>query len=404
MRKVFSRMVMVRAVSHWCAFIFIIGLLMGVSAIAHADGWGKSQADNALMLETSEDSLRGGIANTRHNLTMSYSGFRARMNDYRNDYFEICVYCHTPHGANQTAAAPLWNRTVSQRSYTLYNQVTALGRPMTQPGPNSLTCLSCHDGATAIDSIINMPTQLVGAFRAGYNARQESTVNFEFLNQWQGNKLQAEGKSASAGGHSALNALGDPEQDNNGPCITCHTPSQQGGGAAGLGPDFELFVIGGDYTSRLPPTVDANGRETPAIDDAGRQALAFGASSRADYLADDHPVGVRYPTEFGPGVDYNEPSVQIARISFFDLNGNNHADPNEVRLYDTGDGYEVECASCHDPHGVPLNGSSVVADATGAGTPLIPSFLRVGQRVSKVTGTRVSANAGSELCLTCHIK
>jgi len=399
MRKVFAGIMAVRAESHWCAFILAIGLLMGVSVVAHADGWlDTSKADNELKLETSTDGLRrGGIANTRHNLTMSYSGFAFRMEPYRNDYFEVCVYCHTPHGANQTAAAPLWNRTVSQRSYTLYNQVTALGRPMTQPGPNSLTCLSCHDGATAIDSIINMPTQLVGAFRAGYDARQESTVNFEFLNQWQGNKLQSEGKSASAGAHSALNNFGEGQ----GPCVTCHTPSAQGDGSAGLGPDFELFVIGGNFRRDLVRNEDG----TVFRDPDGNPIVGAGSVSADEgFLGDDHPIGVRYPTEFGPGVDYNEPTVQTAKISFFDLNGNNHADPNEVRLYETGDGYEVECASCHDPHGVPLSGSSVVSDAAGSGTLLIPSFLRVGQRVSKVTGTRVSANAGSELCLTCHVK
>jgi hypothetical protein len=69
-------------------------------------------------------------------------------------------------------------------------------------------------------------------------------------------------------------------------------------------------------------------------------------------------------------------------VKFFDLNGNGRPDTREVRVYDSGDGFEVECASCHDPHGVP---------SAGAGSSFIPTFLRV-------------ANAGSALCLTCHTK
>ena len=47
-----------------------------------------------------------------------------------------------------------------------------------------------------------------------------------------------------------------------------------------------------------------------------------------------------------------------------------------------GEGFEVECASCHDPHGVP---------STGEGSTLLPSFLRV-------------RNENSAVCLTCHTK
>ena len=49
------------------------------------------------------------VANTPHNLgststagqTNSYSGTAA-----------ICVFCHTPHGADTSASVPLWNKTL----------------------------------------------------------------------------------------------------------------------------------------------------------------------------------------------------------------------------------------------------------------------------------------------------
>ncbi len=342
----------------------LLGLLGVGNAIA--DGWFEG-ADSG----NTAASNMGSIANTRHNLTMSYSPNQAVMDPYRNNYYEVCVYCHTPHGANSTVAAPLWNRTVTQRNYTLFSSGTAQ-QDITQPGPNSLTCLSCHDGATAIDSVINMPTQLAGAFRAGYSQAQETSVNSGFLDQWSGNQLGMPGPGDAGGeGHAGLNSGGTL-------CVACHNPTSLPPTAA---PDFRLFVIGGEYAAR--------------DDEQGVLQAAY------NFLGDDHPIGVRYPSEFGAGVDYNEPDVLGPKIAFFDQNGNNHADPNEVRLYDTGEGYEVECASCHDPHGVPAEGSTL--------GEFSPSFLRVGRvepsvaRPVSVT-SRVSANAGSELCLTCHVK
>jgi hypothetical protein len=94
-------------------------------------------------------------------------------------------------------------------------------------------------------------------------------------------------------------------------------------------------------------------------------------------------------------VDFNQPGLQITNsgggaMTVFDLNGNGMADKEEPRMYDTGDGPEVECASCHDPHGVPSG---------GAGTEFIPSFLRV-------SNGNANTNVGepSGLCLTCHVK
>ena len=114
----------------------------------HADGWDPDSAASAM----------GSIANTRHNLTQSFLADRAGiMNIARNDYGEVCVYCHTPHGASTLSTAPLWNRTMNTGLYQVYDKIRTLNQPIGQPGVNSLTCLSCHDGTIAIDSVINMP-------------------------------------------------------------------------------------------------------------------------------------------------------------------------------------------------------------------------------------------------------
>ena len=261
------------------------------------------------------------IGNTRHNLTQRQTAGGgpngATMDSARNNYGEVCVYCHTPHGA-ATSTIPLWNRVIKSTTYTVYSSSTLSGT-VTQPGANSLSCLSCHDGQTAIDSIVNMP----GSGR--YNANPDTA----FLNSWSTNP----GGLATALVHATIDGAGDG-------CMSCH---KNGIGAT----DFTAFYISTD-------------------------------------LSNDHPIGVTLPV----GVDWNVPGGTKGTTKFFDNGhgtgdaGNGRMEKTEIRFYDSGDGPEVECASCHDPHGVP----------TGAqGTPFTKTFLRV-------------PNTASAVCLTCHNK
>lgn len=94
-----------------------------------------------------------GILDTYHNLSASGPGTikGAGMT-------EICVFCHTPHfGATSTEdSGPLWNRTLSTASYTLYASPTLDSAP-TQPTSVSKACLSCHDGTVGINQLRNRP-------------------------------------------------------------------------------------------------------------------------------------------------------------------------------------------------------------------------------------------------------
>jgi len=315
----------------WLALAVI---MQGMVSMAHADGWDPdSKADNL---------VSRGMEDTRHNLSLTYleggTGFGGPviMEFAMNAYGEICVYCHTPHGANTSSGVgmPLWNRTITAGlTYTPYSTPTTLGfageQTVTDPGPASLTCLSCHDGVTAIDSIINMPGS------GGYRALQETEVNTAFLSEW---------VQLNPAAHLSLDGCAH----------ACHND----GGPA----EFRNFIIGAG--------TDANGQYD-------RQ------SGNVVDLSDDHPIGVLYPTALTnqAWVGFRVMDVEMpGRYAFFD-DGNGRLDKYEIRAYDSGDGFEVECASCHDPHGVP--------DA--ANVEFIPSFLRV-------------SNEGSALCLTCHIK
>ncbi|WP_411565021.1 cytochrome c3 family protein [Rubrivivax sp. A210] len=297
--------------------------LMLLAACAWAAGMAIADTDRPTKFTN-----RDTIGNTRHNLTQRQASggpAGATMDSFRNDYEEVCVYCHTPHGANRTVTAPLWNRTMKTNTYQTYDLLgtSTLTQPVTQPGVSSLTCLSCHDGTTAVDSIINMP----GAGR--YNAAQETQETTDFLNSWNNRR----GPDANVHGRLA-----------NTECVSCHSPA---GGFSGLGAtDFTVFAIGTD-------------------------------------LRNDHPVGIRFPAA-GPGTDFKDPQRRDGRMAWFDGNGNARPDSNEIRLYNAGggDGYEVECASCHDPHGVP---------SAGPGSQFNATFLRV-------------SNTGSAVCQSCHSK
>lgn len=59
---------------------------------------------------------------------------------------EICIFCHTPHNANQAAGSPLWNRSIKDDHFTMYSSDTMNSPLPGKPGAQSLLCLGCHDG------------------------------------------------------------------------------------------------------------------------------------------------------------------------------------------------------------------------------------------------------------------
>lgn len=275
---------------------------------------------------TTKFSNQNSVGNTRHNLTQRQASgggpVGVIMDPYRNDYGQICVYCHTPHNANAAVSAPLWNRNIPNTTYRTYDQVdtNTLTQTVYQPGAASLTCLSCHDGQQAVDAVMKMPGP----------GRYSATPDNAFLNTW---------RNPSGTGPFTHMRLAQGE------CLACHSSTAGFLGAGAT--DFSVFVIGTDLTN-------------------------------------DHPVGVTFPTSDAGG-DWKMPGGSKTTnglvTKYFDENNNGRMDKGEIRLYDSGHGPSVECASCHDPHGVAPNGSSTFN----------PTFLR-------------KSNTASAVCLTCHTK
>ena len=102
------------------------------------------------------------VRGTRHNLSVNGPGTtRAAVGGTT----EVCVFCHTPHGATQQdqggtpLRSPLWNRRVpSGATYTPYTSSSLDAQVIldglnAQPGGSSKLCLSCHDGTLAIGNV-----------------------------------------------------------------------------------------------------------------------------------------------------------------------------------------------------------------------------------------------------------
>lgn len=99
------------------------------------------------------------IVNSVHNLNNAPASLT--VNGYGNgEAGQVCLPCHTPHRAPYNSGGLLWNHDVNMaQSYTMYTTVHATqnsgpGGSSSNPelDTTSRLCLSCHDGAIAIDS------------------------------------------------------------------------------------------------------------------------------------------------------------------------------------------------------------------------------------------------------------
>lgn len=234
-----------------------------------------------------------GIATTKHNLGSS-NGTNINYVSGPNPSGlslngEICVFCHTPHGSDTSAAAPLWNKQLpSSTTYTTYASLNSgtMDGVVGQPGAISLACLSCHDGAQAMDNIINAPGS--GNYLAdggGASGRQY---------QWTGAD-QNNGKMINAGG--------------------------------------SISMVGTDLSNDHPVGVEYCG---------GPVGGAVGTTCRdADFVTPSYSAG---NATTGPWwVDTSEGTAGTRQKTDMILYAAKAGRTSGV-------GPQVECASCHDPH------------------------------------------------------
>ncbi|MBI5468023.1 MAG: hypothetical protein HY891_02730 [Deltaproteobacteria bacterium] len=136
-----------------------LGMLSTVPAFAAVDPTSTSAQSTGVSGSVSDYTVgtaANGIGNSRHNL----GGYGEHI--VTNNTTEICVFCHTPHHTNTSSSgskAPLWNRASMTTVYTAYTNTIGGNSSSSAAvvGSSSAACLSCHDGVTTFDNLVNAP-------------------------------------------------------------------------------------------------------------------------------------------------------------------------------------------------------------------------------------------------------
>ena len=189
------------------------------------------------------------IADTRHNLG---SGAGPAGRNQVSDTAEICVFCHTPHGGDTAAPAPLWNKRLGAAgvpagggAYTTYQslQTPSLDGTVAEVGSISVACLSCHDGTQAMDNIINAPGS------GGFDATGGATDGRPYT--WAGTRVNAAGVMQNGGGF--ISNLGT-DLSNDHPIGIQYC----GGGLTGTGTTVSGTCLDGDFRTLQTQTINSN--------------------------------------------------------------------------------------------------------------------------------------------------
>ncbi|MFQ5479978.1 MAG: hypothetical protein ACE5DW_01720 [Thermodesulfobacteriota bacterium] len=321
------------------------------------------------------NSVANGIVSSRHNL-----GDFGRVITTKATT-QVCIFCHTPHHAN-TQASPLWNRDVSQSAtYTAYG-TTVAGTTVNNAdlGGATLACLSCHDGATTFDSLVNAPGK--GGVVAG-GAEQN------WIFRMPGNTIATRNQFQSTNFDHFDPNLG-------GPCLGCHGSFFGGPPLVTTKDTIPSLTLGTDLTNDHPVSVpysaSTKGSLRPVSTVISTINLAAGLTAPA-----------------GETLNYlnNNLSQNRWAVSGFIS--------DTATINDILRNNKVECSSCHDPHFRNLSydewessysyGSKGPAESSTSGGP---HWCNGGAHIEDCADglflRRVGGNSGSGVCKTCHNK
>ncbi|MBE9554201.1 MAG: cytochrome c3 family protein [Proteobacteria bacterium] len=145
---------------------------------------------------------------------------------------EICVYCHTPHNGNTAIPAPLWNRDMVVTSFAMYASPTLNMSIAADPQAISLACLSCHDGVTAYNNIVQGTASNIGVMVApfavgldGLGNDHPISITYDIVADTAFNAATGIGApGANVGGLPLFDRVaGSNDQVE---CATCHNPHE----------------------------------------------------------------------------------------------------------------------------------------------------------------------------------
>ena len=365
--------------------IYLVLLLMCASpsfAATTLAGWDTAKTDYPGSTAGNTGDPTGGIVWSRHNLS-SY-GWPLQAVTITSIFptppyiavnvatTEICVFCHTPH-FGKTDTAPLWNRGSSATGYVAYG-TTLAGTAITSVGGSSLACLSCHDGVTTFDNLINKPGK--------------------------GSRTNGTGADLGWGFYMDM-AAGTPitlEHFATTGCDSCHSQGESDRLNIGLNSAGTVSPSTVDLSNDHPINVAYNGGTAASLRDASTTI-----SSITIYNARD--LGDANPDDGGSITGVYGRSDNLWSVKGFISDS---ATINDL-LRDSG---KVQCTSCHDPHYKnQTNDDPSVVDSysrtTAGGWPLASVNIVSGPEDGLIDGLflrRVGGNSNSGVCRTCHNK
>jgi hypothetical protein len=173
----------------------------------------------ALALASIASNAMAAIAGSPHDLSPA----GANSATYPGGTLSSCQYCHAPHRSNTAVAgAPLWNRNSPTTVFTPYTSNTFNGTA--QPGINSLTCLSCHDGVTDLGATFTGTQGFGGTVRVmarataiiGADLRNDHPVGMRYISSNEYRTVAA----VTGSGLKLYGAAGSETVE----CGSCHEP------------------------------------------------------------------------------------------------------------------------------------------------------------------------------------
>ena len=278
------------------------------------------------------------VSSTPHNLSVTGPGPVRAVSES-----QICVFCHTPHAAENIPGAPLWNRTLSGETYTPYtsNSINADDIAAT-PGGSSKLCLSCHDGTLALGAVnvangaANVSIPLTGAaadgsMPAGAGAQTGFTrdLGVDLSNDhpisftYDSALALADGELRDPATHAHIGDRGPgvkplvPLEAGKLECSSCHD--------AHIRDDALAYSIKFLRLNRLQTAPPAGG--------------SFSASADTMCLACHDKLGITWAQSAHADISVADEIYRNDAASLRDL-------PNDVRVW------EAACLNCHDTHTV----------------------------------------------------
>ena len=309
------------------------------------------------------------VVNTKHNLGAG----NVVLSNHTTATTEICIFCHTPHGGDQTTFAPLWNRASGTTGYIRFSQlgrVTFDAKEAPITGSVSSACLSCHDGTQSMDSVIN--------------STGSDTIGMEDTGagngSWSQGRRMGNGSFAAADGawNGSLLPRGDmvflgTDLSND------HPISMQYGGGGISSTTLTTATLDPDFAQAVGVAIARNGNTATGTAAAtGSYGLAApsnaGVGNTTGGVNGSGTGVVVHGTGLGTGAAAHTWYVDTGAAGYqatdFPLYSRTNIAGNTATIQPT-----VECGTCHDPHSAN------------------PTFLRL-----------PGGNTGSQVCLTCHAK